>query len=102
MDLLHRMKTRSGVTCLCQAGKSYILVPNGGHLGLFFYLQLQNNNIKMDYRDKIQLKKWCFQFINSYRSFTRTLAITSYGTEKIETDVDLRGIGEEDLSNSSS
>ena len=71
-------------------------------LDCFFYLQLQNNNIKMDYRDKIQLKKWCFQFINSYRSFTRTLAITSYGTEKIETDVDLRGIGEGDLSNSSS
>ena len=58
----------------------------------------------MHCRDKLQLKKWCFQFINSYRSFIRTLAITSYGTERREDGDRCRpkGIGEGDLSNSSS
>ena len=36
----------------------------------------------MDCRDIIQLRKWCFQFINLCRSFTRTLAINSYGTDR--------------------
>ena len=50
-------------------GKSYILVPKGGHLGLFLP-SIRKNSIQMDCRDKIQLKKLCFQFINLYRSFT--------------------------------
>ena len=35
-----------------------------------FLPPITQNNIKMDFRDKIQLKKWCFQFINLYWSFT--------------------------------
>ena len=33
---------------ICQAGKSSILVPNGGHLGLFFTSNYKKNNITMD------------------------------------------------------
>ena len=64
----------------------------------------------MDCRDKIQLKKWCLKCINLCRSFTRTLAITSYGTDsrrwtrglRSRWRPNIRGVGEGDLSNSSS
>ena len=62
----------------------------------------------MDCGDIIQLRKWCFQFINLCRSFTRTLVITSYGTDRrrwtrgMKSRWDLTGAGEGDLSNSSS
>ena len=47
---------------LCQAGKSYILAPNCGHLGghlELFYLQLQQITYKWIAENTIQFKKWC-------------------------------------------
>ena len=48
---------------ICQASKSSILVPLGGHFGLFSTSNYQKNNIKMDYRNKINCKDGVFNLL---------------------------------------
>ena len=49
--------------CLCQAGKSSILVPNGGHLGLFFTSNYKTITYKWIAETKYNWKSGVFNLI---------------------------------------